>query len=260
MMNNEHPKQDSLSYEELLRQNQALRHDLEQFRMQESFIWNLFAETSRKSQVYSASIKAAVSSLLDHDIFWDNANQHEFMETIDSSVNQVSEITVLLTLAFRAQANSLVLSRDFHLLQEILSASQTIALKKIPKIKLNISFPPEGKPVLVDYEYLTKALLLLYEVLFAQSPAEPIHVVASETDGTWSLEFSGGSPAIMSIIEQMHHCKAQPKSYEILSAENILRLHVMCEILHLQQISVDVIDEPERPSILQLRVPDIATM
>lgn len=260
MMNSGHPKQGSLSYDELLQQNRALRQELEEFQMRESFIWNLFVEASRKFQVYSASIKAAVSSLLGHDILWDNANQHEFLEIIDSSVNQVSEVTALLALAFRAQANSLMLSSDFHLLQEILSTSQAIALKKMPDIKLDISFPGEGKPVLVDYEYLTKALVLLYEVLFTQSLAGPIRVSASETDGSWFLDFLGVDPATIRIIEQMHRYKTQPKSNEILSAENILRIYVMCEILHLQQISVDVLEESGQPSILRLRVPDIATM
>ena len=260
MMSSEHPKQEPLSYEELLRQNQALRQELEGFRSQESVIWSLFAETSRKFQVYSASIKAAVSSLLDHDIFWDSANQHEFLESIDNSVNQLSEINALLTLAFRAQANNLVLSTDFHLLQEILSASQASALKKIPDLKLDISFPQEGKPVLVDYEYLNKALVLLYEVFHSQIPAESIHVVASETDGSWYLDFSGIPSSIVGIIEQMHQCKTQPKSNELLSAENILRLHVICEILHLQQISVEIAGDPEQSPTLRLCIPDITAM
>lgn len=259
MGNNEQPKQDFQSYEELLQQNQALRNELEEFRMQEFFTWNLFAETTRKFQVYSASIKAAVSSLLDHEIFWDAANQYEFLDAIDSSVNQVSEITALITLAFLSQANNLVLSSDFHLLQEILTASQAIATKKMPDISLDVSFPQEGKPVFVDYEYLGKALILLYEVLFAQSPAQPIRVVATEREGSWSLDLSGGRPSTIRIIEQMHHCKAQPKSSEVLSAENILRLHVMCEILHLQQISIDVIEEPDQVLILRLRVPTMPT-
>jgi hypothetical protein len=181
------------------------------------------------------------------------------METIDSSVDQVSEVTALLTLAFRAQANSLTLSTDFHLLQEILSTSQAGALKKMPGIPLEISFPREGKPVLVDYEYLNKALLLLYEVLFSQAPLGPVHVFAREIDGAWVLDLTGINPLLTRVIEEMHHCKTQPKSNEVLSAENILRLHVMCEILHLQQISVDVLEDPGQSPVLRLRVPDVAT-
>jgi hypothetical protein len=255
MENSERPKPNSLSYDELLQQNLILRHELEEFRSQESFIWNMFAETSRKFQVYSASIKAAVSSLLDHNIFWDASNQHEFLQTIDSSVDQVSEITALITLAFLAQANNLVLSSDFHMIQEVLSSSQSIAARKMPEIRLKIDFPLQGQPVFVDYEYLSKALVLLYEVLFTQSMSQPIRIVASERNGFWALDLFGASQLTLRIIDQMHRCKAQPESNEILSAENILKLHLMCEILHLQQISLDIMDGPEQGRILRLRVP-----
>jgi hypothetical protein len=260
MGNSDQPKPAPLSYDELLQQNLILKHELEEFRSQESFIWSMFAETSRKFQVYSASIKAAVSSLLDHNIFWDASNQHEFLRTIDSSVDQVSEITALITLAFLAQANNLVLSSDFHMIQEILSSSQSVATKKMPEIRLEIDFPLEGQPVFVDYEYLSKALVLLYEVLFTQSLSQPIRIVASERNGFWALDFFGASQSMPKIIDQMHRCKAQPESNEILSAENILKLHLMCEILHMQEISVDVVDGPAQAPILRLRVPTTITV
>lgn len=260
MTNSNPQKPDSFSYDEVVQQNLALRHEIEELRALEPFVWNLFADASRKLQIYSASIKAAVSSLLNYDIFWDTTNQHEFLETIDSSVNQVSDMIVLLTLAFRAQANSLELRRDSQLLQEILSVSQMAAIKKFPEMKLEISFPVDGKPVLVDYEYLTKALLLLYEVLYAQAPTEPIRVVASETSGAWLLDFTGLGAQTLKLIQQMHYCKTQPTSNEYLSAENTLRLHIVCEILHLQQISIDVVDEPGQPPILRLQVPDTTSI
>jgi hypothetical protein len=164
----------------------------------------------------------------------------------------------LLTLAFRAQARNLVLSRDSHLLQEILSVSHTIAVKKNPDIDLKVSFPPDGMPVLVDYEYLTKALLWLFEVLFAQAPSRSIRVDANENIGAWFLDISGLDPQIVKIIKNMDHCRAQPASNEFMSAENILKLDVLCEILHLQQITVEIIDEPGQLPILRLRVPEVA--
>jgi hypothetical protein len=257
-MNSDRLRQDPLSYDELLQQNQALIHEIKQLQAQENFNWNLFAETGRKLQVYSASIKAAVSSLLNYDIFWDSKNQHEFLETIDNSVNQVSEMIVLLTLAFRAQANNLVLSQDSHVLQEILSVSHTMAVKKNPDLRLEVSFPSNGMPVLVDYEYLTKALLLLYEVSFAQAPSQLIRVEARETVGAWFLDFNGLEPQIIKIIDTMHRCKARPASNEFLSADNILKLDVICEILHLQQITLEVLDELGRLPILRLRIPEVA--
>ena len=118
-MSPENSEQAGLSYDELLQQNRALRSEVETLNRQSVYLLGVYAETSRKLQLYSASIKAAVSSLLNYDIFWDNANQHEFLETINSSVNQVSEL-IVLTLAFRGEAGSLVLKRDPQVFQEIL--------------------------------------------------------------------------------------------------------------------------------------------
>jgi len=245
------------SYTELLQQNQALRQEIEALRAQEARIWSLFAETSRKTQIYSASIKAAVSSLLNYDIFWDHATHHEFLTPIDSSVNQVSDMIALLTLAFRAQANSLTLNRDPHLLQEILSISQIIIKKKYPDLLLAVSFPSEGKPVLVDYEYLGKALQLLYEVFYSRGLTGEIQAAAQEYDNGWHLDFTGLDAQIVHVIEQMSRCRAQPESAEVLLPENILKLHLVCEILHLHEISVEILDEPDKGPILRLNVPDL---
>ena len=68
----------------------------------------------------------------------------------------------------------------------------------------------------------------------------------------------GLDPQIIEIIRQPHHGKNQAASDDFLSAENILKLHVICETLHLQQITVDKLDEPGRLPILRLRVPVVA--
>jgi hypothetical protein len=254
-MNSDPPFQATSSYEELLEQNQSLLKAIAKLSSQETYNWKLFAETSRKLQVYSASIKVAVSSLLDYDIFWDSANQHEFLETINSSVNQVSELIVLLTLAFRAHANSMVINKDEQMLQEILSGAHAEALKKWPDIHLEVSFPAEGKPVQVDFEYLTKALLLFFDVFFTRCPSDQICVSAIETSSCWTLEFSGINAPILVVIEQMVHCKTQPMGIDFLPSENILKLHIACEILHLQDITVDVLERPEQSPILRLYIP-----
>lgn len=233
-----------------------MREELELLKLQDLYTWGLFAETSRKLQIYSASIKAAVSSLLNYDIFWDHANQHEFLATIDSSVNQVSDLMALLTLAFRAQANSLVLSLDHHMLQEILSISEVQVKRRFADIRLALSYPPDGKPVLVDYEYLRMVLQLLYEVFYTRNPSGKIQVHAHEHNQGWYIDFVGLDTTIVEIIEHMHHCRTQPASSVNMSSENILRLHLMCEILHLQKIAVESIHETDKGIVLRLSVPD----
>lgn len=250
-MSRKNSEQAELSYAELLQQNRTLRQEIEALNQQSVYLWGVYAETSRKLQIYSASIKAAVSSLLNRDIFWDGANQLEFLTTINASVNQVSDLTILLTLAFRAEAGSLILRREPQALQEILSMAQASAQAKFPDLRLQVTCPQEGSMALVDYEYFSKALLLLFEVLSAQKYSEQISITASETGTEWQLDFVGIIPELMKIFQQMHQCKTQPESSDFLSTENILRLQIICEVLHLQDISVNILEAP----VLRLSVP-----
>jgi hypothetical protein len=254
----ENSERAQLSYSELLQQNLALNSEVEQLRRQSVYSWGVYAETSRKLQVYSASIKAAVSSLLNHDIFWDSANQYEFLTTINASVNQVSELTILLTLAFRADAGSLTLKRDSQMLQEILSVAQANARNKFPNLALQISYPDAGKMALVDYEYFIKALLLLFEVFTAMPSSDQILITALEEDTFWFLDLSGIDIALMKTIEQMCGSELLPVGYNSLSAENIIRLHIACEVFHLQEISMEVLEKSDLPTVLRLYVPAVA--
>ncbi len=256
-MDVENPEPPELSIEQLLRDNQALKRELEVLKQQRVYYWELYADTSLKLQLYSASIKAAVSSLLNYDIFWDNANQHEFLETINSSVNQVSELIVLLSLAFRGEAGSLVLKRDPQVFQEILLVAVNHARLRLQGLSLEVSFPDEGKLVLVDYEYLSMILVLLLEVFNSKKTTESISITAIEGNNHWFLDFSGFDRAIMKIIEEMHQCKTHPTSVEFLSQENILKLHIACEILHLQEIFVEILEPVDKPPTLRLWVPAI---
>jgi hypothetical protein len=259
-MSHDTSKQTDLSYDELLQQNLDLRQEVEALNKQSVYLLGVYAETSRKLQIYSASIKAAVSSLLNHDIFWDGANQYEFLTTINASVSQVSDLTILLTLAFRAEAGSLALNLDPQVLQEMLSVAQATALNKFPGLTLNVTYPADGKMVLVDYEYFTKALLLLFEVAYAGRSSRDVGIIASEDEVVWFLDFSGFNPLLVKIIEQMHNCKTEPVSIDFLSTENILRLHIICAVLHLQGISVEVIDIPDQSPIMRLCVPAMANL
>ena len=92
---------------ELYQQTLDLRRQLAELTAKQRMVWALFIDASRKLQISSASIKAAVSSLLNYDIFWDGANQHEFLTTINSSVDQAAKLASLLTLAVRSEAGSL---------------------------------------------------------------------------------------------------------------------------------------------------------
>jgi K+-sensing histidine kinase KdpD len=245
------------SYDDLVRQNLALQKELERLTSTRENIWVLFVEASRRLQVSSASIKAAVSSLLNYEIFWDPANQHEFLETIDSSVDKLTRLVMILSLAFRAEAGSLELKREPQSLQEILAVVQGSIAARHPKLQARFYLPKEGKPVMVDYEYLTIAIGLLFELFDADQKNRSLRVHAVEHPQSWYLDVNGVDRIALELIQNMYACKTDVKitsQYPYLP-EHILGLHVACEIIHLQEIDLAAIVNPDGTSVLRLVVP-----
>lgn len=245
------------SYEELVRQNADLRSELAAAQSGQDYLWSLLVETTRRLQVSSASIKAAVSSLLNYDLFWDPANQHEFLETIDASVDKVARAVILLALAFRAEAGSLEIRLEPQSLQEILALVHANAASANPKRMHRLSLPGEGKPVLVDYEYLTIAFGYLFDLLAARQESGKIRIEAVETPDYWSLEITGVDEADLSLLQTMTACKTAPLAltrYALLP-ELVLGLHVACEIFHLQNIEIEAISAHQAELVLRLKVP-----
>jgi hypothetical protein len=245
------------TYEELYRQNVALRAELERVSSSRDYLWTLLVEASRRLQVSSASIKAAVSSLLNYDLFWDPANQHEFLETIDTSVDKVARLVMLLALAFRSEAGSLELKREPQSLQEILALVHANAAAKNPKMMLRLSLPKEGKPVLVDYEYLTIAFGYLFELLASRPDTSRIKIEPVETPTAWFLDIAGVEAADLYMIEMMHACKTEPSALSryALLPELMIGLHVACEIFHIQRIDLEILTTPQGERLLRLTIP-----
>jgi K+-sensing histidine kinase KdpD len=244
----------------LQRQVLELRRQLVEARARNRMMWALLAEISQRLQVSSTSIKAAVSSLLDYDIFWDGSTQHEFLETIDDSVDQGADLIALMTLAFRSEANSLEMKLEPHALPEILSTVLDTTAAKMPGVELEVDFPPEGEPVFVDYRYLAVALSLLLEVLLEPEPL-PTHIalVAMEAQDSWGLEIEAFPEKIGTAIG--HLCQDRfdelllADNYLLLSPEKLLKLFTVSRIFRLQDIQLDVqIGEADKAG-LRLTIP-----
>jgi len=247
----------SVDTEELQRQILDLSRQLAESKARNRAMWSLLAKISQRLQTSSTSIKAAVSSLLEYDIFWDGSTQHEFLETIDDSVDQGSNLIVLMTLAFRSEASSLEMKPEPQTLQEILSTVLDTISMKVPGLQLNVDFPSEGRPVLVDYGYLAVALRLLLEVLIELgSASSQIELLAVEAQDCWFLDISAIPEMISDGIS--HLC--QDRFDELvtannLSSENLLKLFTAFRILRLQNIQLDVDTDEAVNAGLRLTIP-----
>ena len=243
--------------DELQQQLLELQQQLAEAKAKNRAMWALLAEVCRKLQVSSASIKAAVSSLLDYDIFWDGSAQHEFLETIDDSVDQGANLITLLTLAFRSEADRLEMQREFHILPEILSTVIDTLSAKLPQLPLNMVLPAEGKPVFVDYGYLTVGLRLLLEVLL-ETRIGPggLDLRAIETETHWQLDLDNIAPAGLEAINHLAGCRASDLTLtDSLSPENVLKLFTICRIFQLQDVQLKVMEQPPDKAGLRLIFP-----
>ena len=190
-----------LSIEELQAQIMTLKQRLDEANVLNQAMWSLLTETSKRLQVSSAAIKAAVTSLLDYDIFWDGSTQHELLEIIDSSTDLVSDQITLLSLAFRAESKSLVIRPELNAIPEILSSVMDMISDGYPDLDLDFQISLDSSPALVDYEYLSVALRLFFEVIAeSQSPSEAIRVFTHETSSDWYIDIVGVHTDILGFI------------------------------------------------------------
>ena len=224
-------------------------------------MWILLAEVSRGLQVSSASIKAAVSSLLDYDIFWDGSAQHEFLETIDDSVNQEANLIMLMTLAFKSAANNLAMKREPNDFREILSTVVDTISAGIPETDIKIDIPSEGSSVLVDYGYLAVGLRLLLEGLLESKIApQPLELRAVETRTHWSLEIGyltdSGVELIRNLANSQIYDLMQTKEF---SPESILKLFTASQIFQQQDIQLNVPEEVGLNHRMELLIPSVTT-
>ncbi|MDY6846653.1 MAG: hypothetical protein SVP52_05910 [Chloroflexota bacterium] len=242
--------------EPLIKENDALRARLEEQETTQKFFWDLLVEIARRMQLSSTSIKVAVSSLLSNEIFWDPVNQHEFFETINNSANVISDSVVLLSLAFRAKANKLVLKMDPQILQEILATIQRNAQARLKNVKIALELSSSNQTVKVDYEYTSIALVYLLDIISEYCEDHVIRIVANEKEGNWYLDFKGAKREILMLIYGMQHYQINQISENGLNIppEKILGLHIACEICRLQQLSTTIIEDNDR-FILRLIIP-----
>lgn len=244
--------------ERLEAENRALQEQLSTLKIKNQALWIVLAEIARRLQGHSTSIKAAVSSLLDYDIFWDESTQHEFLETIESSVDDISALIVVLTLAFKVEARSLEIKREPQMLQEILMTTSATLAETNRGARLKLSMPPSGKSVLVDYEYMALALRLLFEVLLNVEgvSGESINVEAKEAENGWQLEIKGVDEAVADMIcGAFDNRTEQLIPHEQFLSEDSLRLLTACKVFQLQHVDVNQEQTARESSVLRLTVP-----
>ena len=204
--------------------------------------WSLVSDVSQSMQISFASIKAAVSSLIGGEIIWDQAAQHEFMQTVDKTVDDLSSLAAVMTMAMRFESQAISTEREPHSLPEILSQAKDQVQAQVADAVIQLSAPVDMRPVHVDFEYLRLALRLLFEVLIETSAPhhEPISVKLVAEAHEWQIIVAGSfaDPA-NSLIEWLcspdSKCTPPPAN---LRSDIRLKGLVSCQLLDLLAVSM----------------------
>lgn len=225
---------------DLQAQIRDLQNELSRLKVNNQAIWALLVQIANRLQRSSTSIKTAVSSLLDFDIFWDETTQYEFLRDIDSSTDQLTDLIVLITLAFRSQAKTLEIETEPNIIQEILATLQNSFANNNRNFQLVTNYQTEGTPVLVDFQYFSVALTLLIEIIISEDRnITQLAIQAAEDAESWQLQISDLNLPLAKIMQ--HFFEQSNDIFTVVKQirpENALKLMTACRILHLQGIKL----------------------
>jgi len=237
--------------------DQNLCQEVEHLHMTNQFLWSLLVDISKKIQVSSAAIKASVSSLLDYEIILDVSTQHELLEIIDNSSDQVSKYVMLLTLVSKMESNTFTLSSEPIDISEMLSSVNEIITRNYPKFILKLSTQLPREPVCIDYEYLSIALVMLFElILETQTLSQELSIVAAESEKHWYVDIEEISKDALDAILKISTREDNEllQDYGLLPTAK-LRLYVVRKIFELLSIQISTISESNETTGIRLMIP-----
>jgi hypothetical protein len=128
---------------------------------------------------------------------------------------------------------------------------------KYPDLVEKIIMPTNGGQAIVDYEYFIIALKYIFEFFSTRSEINKLQIQAGEENQNLILKIHGLDQSTKNLIDTMQACKTDESLVSEYPAlpEFFLGLHVACEILHLQEIDLAILEENDGNYILSLHIP-----
>jgi signal transduction histidine kinase/GAF domain-containing protein len=148
----------------------------------------LLSSVSHDLRTPLTSIKAAVSSLLQPGVEWDEKMRREMLEDIDAESDHLDELIDSMVEMSRIDMGALTLEKEWNDLQEIVHSSLSRIKQTFAGRRIDVMFEPDLPLIYVDYLQVKRILYNLLENAARHSPLdESIQVIAQ----TVSLEMSG---------------------------------------------------------------------
>ncbi len=251
-------RQSQSSEDELRDQLSILKCDLETAKANNQALWLLLDEISNRIQISLAGIKAAVTSLLDYDILWDGSTKHDFLEIIDDNVDMISKKIVLFTIASKNQTDKLELVLEPNSIEEILSHVVDVIKGEYPDCEIDLSIVESGKPILVDFEYISMALILLLETFVEIQPKQKkCTIAARQLEDEWIIKFLGLNQQFKSLFSSLPEDLVSEQIWQKqILPTNKLKLFVLGRLLEPQHVCLSV-EENEQQFFIRLSIPAV---
>ncbi len=148
----------------------------------------LLSSVSHDLRTPLTSIKAAVSSLLQPGVEWDEQMRREMLEDIDAESDHLDELIDSMVEMSRIDMGALSLVKEWSDLQEIIYSTLSRIKQTFAGRRIEVTFEPGLPLIYVDYLQVKRIMYNLLENAARHSPPdESIQVIAQ----TVSLEESG---------------------------------------------------------------------
>lgn len=213
---------------------------------------------SRKLLTSTASIKAAISSLLYDDILWDPINQHEFLEIIDESTDQLSDLLTLVLLTLRAEANLIILHPEPYLVEEILGKVKQQISTQIPLMDLKLTIPENHVTIYTDFDYLVLMVNFILQVINVGSEQKEVHLETKESDDHFYFTFCGLEENAFECLRGVlgPHPDREDKCYgHKLSSEMLLKVQLVRHLMKMQKINGVFEQDSDQGNVFKLDIP-----
>jgi two-component system sensor histidine kinase KdpD len=125
-----------------------------------------------------ASIKASVSSLLDQEVTWPDADRDEFLETIDSETDRLSRLVNNLLGMSRIEAGALKPNVVEAAPADLVGPSVRRARAAHPLARVDVDVPDSLPMVLADPVLMEQVLINLLDNAFRYAPSSPVRLAA----------------------------------------------------------------------------------
>ena len=148
----------------------------------------LLSSVSHDLRTPLTSIKAAVSSLLQPGVEWDEKMRREMLEDIDAESDHLDELIDSMVEMSRIDMGALSLVKEWSDLQEIIHSTLSRIKQTFAGRRIEVAFEPDLPLIYVDYLQVKRIMYNLLENAARHSPPdENIQVIAQ----TVSLEEAG---------------------------------------------------------------------